>query len=87
MASWRGLAWMSRGSSPGSSSLTRCSTRSSSAAVIGFRMGEVEAQAVGCDQRASLADVLAEHRPQAGMEQVRGGVIAHDVPAADAVDG
>jgi hypothetical protein len=39
---------------------------------------EVEAQAVGRDERALLRDVRAEHLAQGSMQQVRGRVIQHD---------
>ncbi len=50
-------------------------------------MGEVEAEAIGSDQRTCLPSVLAEHAVQRGVEQVGGGVVAHDVPAPAGVDG
>ena len=47
-------------------------------------MGKVEAQPVGRDQRAGLAGMLAQHGVQLGVQQVGGGVVAHDVaPALD----
>ena len=47
---------------------------------------EVEAQAVGRDQRTLLLHVRAEHLAQRGVQQVRGGVVAADVLAAGVVD-
>ena len=47
-----------------------------------LRVGEVEAQPVGGDQRAGLAGMLAQHAAQLGVQQVGGGVVAHDVLAA-----
>ena len=49
-------------------------------------VGEVEAQAVGIDERAGLLDVRAEDLAQRGVEQVRAGVVAADGVAALAVD-
>ena len=51
-----------------------------------FGLGVVEAQVVGRDERAGLADVLAEHVAEGGMEQVGGGVVAGRVGASGAVD-
>ena len=48
---------------------------------------EVEAQAIGADQRAGLLDVLAEHLAQRVVEDVRAGVVAADGDAALDVDG
>ena len=45
-------------------------------------VGEVKAQAVGRHQRACLAGVLAQFLAQFGMQQVGGGVVAHDITAA-----
>ena len=45
-------------------------------------MGEVKAQAVWRYQRACLAGVLTQHRAQLGVQQVGGGVVAHDVAPA-----
>ena len=42
----------------------------------GGEVDEVEAQAIGRDERARLLDVPAEHLAQRGVQQVRGGVIA-----------
>src|SRR6266566_5048512 len=39
-------------------------------------MDEVEAQPIGCDERACLLDVCAEHLAERGMEKVRGRVVA-----------
>ena len=49
-------------------------------------MGKVEAQPVGRDQRAGLAGMLAQHGVQLGVQQVGGGVVAHDILAAGRVD-
>ena len=49
-------------------------------------VGEVEAQAVGIDQRAGLLDVRAQNLAQRGVEQVRAGVVAADGVAALAID-
>ena len=46
-----------------------------------FGVGEVEAQAVGGDQRPGLPGVGAEDVMQGGVQQVGGGVVAHDVLA------
>ena len=40
-------------------------------------MREIEAQAAGLDHAAGLLDVRAEHLAQRGVQQMRGGVIAH----------
>ena len=50
-------------------------------------MREVEAQVLGRHQGALLAHVVAQHRPQGRVQQVRGGVVAPDGLAALAVDG
>ena len=50
-------------------------------------MREVEAQPVRRHQRSLLAHVVTQHRPQAGVQQVGGGVIAPDGLAPLAVDG
>ncbi len=47
---------------------------------------EVEAQMIGSDQRAGLLHVLAQHFAQPGMQQVRGGVVAHGGLANFVVD-
>ncbi len=47
-----------------------------------FGMSEVEAQAVGRDQRTRLPRVFAEHVVKRLVEQVGRGVVAHDVVAA-----
>ena len=47
---------------------------------------EVEAQVVGRDQRALLAHVVTQHRPQRRVQQVRRGVIAPDGLPAVLVD-
>src|SRR5690606_39252425 len=52
----------------------------------GLVVREVEAQPVGRDERALLPDVLAEHAAQCGVEQVRRGVVTHDIPAALLID-
>ena len=44
----------------------------------GAEVDEVEAQAIGRDERSRLLHVRAEHLAQRGMEQVRGGVVAPD---------
>ena len=48
--------------------------------------GVVEAQVVGCDQRAGLAGRVAERVAQGAMEHVRAGVVAHGAGAAVGVD-
>ena len=50
-------------------------------------MGKVEAKAFGTDSRASLLDVVAQRAPQCRVQQVGGGVVAHDIPPALGVDG
>ncbi len=46
------------------------------------RVGEIEAQAILCDQRSALGDVLAQAAAQRGVDEVRRGVIgAHAVTA------
>jgi hypothetical protein len=50
-------------------------------------VAEVEAQAVGADQRAGLLDVLAEHLAQRMVQDVRAGVVAADGVATVGVDG
>ena len=47
---------------------------------------EVEAQPIGIDDAAGLLDVRSEHFAQRGVEQMRGGVIAHGGVAQIAVD-
>ena len=47
-----------------------------SSRVIGCEVREVEAQAIGRDERALLLHVRAEHLPQRRVEQMRRGVIA-----------
>ncbi len=46
-------------------------------------MRKVEAQAIGIHDAAGLLDVRAEHFAQRGVEQVRGGVVAHGGRGAD----
>ena len=53
------------------SSLTSRSMRASSSARDRRRLDEVEAQAIGRDQRAGLLDVRPEHLAQRGVQQVR----------------
>ena len=50
-------------------------------------VGEVEAQAVGGDERAGLLDVVAEHLAQGAVQQVGGGVVAPRRVAPLDVDG
>ena len=50
-------------------------------------VGEVEAQALGRDQRAGLMHVRAQAIAQRGVQHVRARVVAHDVPAPVGVDG
>ena len=50
-------------------------------------VAEVEAQAIGGDQRALLLHVVAEHLAQGPVQEVGGGVVAADGVAAVAVDG
>jgi hypothetical protein len=47
---------------------------------------EVEPQAVGRDERARLPDVVAEDATERGLEEMRRGVVAHNVGPADGVD-
>ena len=49
-------------------------------------MAEVEAQLVGADVGAGLADVAAEALAQRGLQQVRGGVVRLGGVAGAAVD-
>ena len=49
-------------------------------------MGEIEAQAVGRNERAGLVDMVAETFAQGGVQDVRCCVVAHDVPTALGVD-
>ena len=51
-----------------------------------LRMHEIEAQAVGRDQRAALRDVIAEHLPQGFMQQMRRRVIGPDRRASGVID-
>ena len=86
-ASSREVSVVSTGSSPRTSSLATLEHRDE---LLPARLGvvrEVEAQAVRRDQRALLADVVAEHLAQRGVQQVRRGVVAPDRLAALAVDG
>ncbi len=53
----------------------------------GVGRAEVEAQAVGVDQRALLLHVLAEHLAQRPVQDVGAGVVATDGVAALDVDG
>ncbi len=46
------------------------------------RMGEIETQMVGSDQRTALLDVVTQHLLQGGVHQVRGRVVQHDGLAA-----
>ena len=48
-------------------------------------MGEVEAHVAVVDQLAGLLHVVPQDLAQGGLEQVGGGVVAHDGPAALAV--
>jgi len=52
-----------------------------------LRMGEVEAQPVGGDERARLARVVTQDAVERGVQQVGGGVVAHDVPPSAGVHG
>ena len=49
-------------------------------------MREVEAQAVGRDQRAALGDVIAEHLAQRFVQQMRRRVIGADRAAPPVID-
>ena len=51
-----------------------------------LRMHEVEAQAIGRDQRAALGDVIAEHLPQRLVHQMRRRVMGADRGAACVID-
>ena len=53
----------------------------------GGEVGEVKAQLVGLHQGAGLVHVVAQHLPQHRVQQVGGGVGAHDGLAAGHVDG
>ena len=53
----------------------------------GLVVGEVEAQALRVHQGAGLLDVVAQVAPQHRLEEVGGGVMAHDAPAARGVHG
>ena len=53
----------------------------------GAVVAEVEAQPVGGHQRALLADLVAEHGPQGGVEQVGAGVVAAQGVTPGPVDG
>ena len=66
--------------------LTTSSTRASLLGVIGFGMREVEAQAIGRDQRALLRDVLAEHLAQRLVQQMRRRVVGADARAPRVID-
>ena len=46
-------------------------------------MRKIEAQAGGLDDAACLLHVLAQHIAQRGVQQMRGGVIAHGRLALD----
>ena len=45
-------------------------------------MRKIEAQMIGRDERASLLHVRAENIAQCGIDQMRGGVVAHVAGAA-----
>ena len=62
------------------------STCASCSARHGLVVGEVEAQAVGADERTGLLHVRAEHLAQRPVQHVGGGVIAADAIAAHTVD-
>ena len=53
----------------------------------GLVVGEVEAQALRFHQGAGLLDVVAQVTPQHRLEEVGGGVVAHDAAAARGVHG
>ena len=57
-----------------------------SSAVQRLAVGEVEAQTVGADERALLLRLLAEHRAQRPVEEVRRRVVAPRRRAARVVD-
>jgi len=48
---------------------------------------EVEAQAIGCDERAALIDLIADDRAQGVVEQVRARVVGQGGSAAIQIDG
>ena len=50
------------------------------------RLGVVEAEVIGRDERAGLSDVVAEDLAQGRVEQVRGRVVARRVLPSRAVD-
>ena len=62
------------------------SMRAIASAGIARRLDEVEAQAIGRDERAGLLDVRPEHLPQRRVQQVGGRVVAADRVAARDVD-
>ena len=53
----------------------------------GLKVREVEAQTVGLNQRTGLMHVVAEHRLERGVEQMRRGVAAADGHAALHING
>ena len=67
-------------------SLAMSSTFSSSAGGDRFRMGKIEAQTVGRDQRAFLRHVIAEHLAQRLVQKMRGGVILPDRATPAVID-
>src|SRR5260221_12927181 len=48
-------------------------------------MAEVEAQAIWCDERTALLNVSAENGAMLCVQQMRRGVVAHNIQAARAV--
>ena len=58
--------------------LAMSSTAPSSSSLIGFGWREVEAQAVGRDQRAFLRDVIAEHLAQRLVQEMRRRMVGAD---------
>jgi len=49
-------------------------------------MGEVETQTIGCDHRALLGDVIAEHLAQRLVQQMRRRMVGADFAAPRMVD-
>jgi hypothetical protein len=50
------------------------------------RMRKVETQAIGCNERASLGGMFAEHITQRAVEQVRCRMVAHNGGATPTID-
>ena len=63
------------------------STCASSSSLDRLRVAEVEAQAVGRDERALLGDVIAEHLAQRLVQEMRRRMVGADGRAARVIDG